>query len=240
MGMLSVPLKTVLMYHADNTGETIPVSYEYCDGRLLGIGTHDIGGGVATYQLPDLRNRFILGADLTKGVGVVGGLTDSATDAPGPKGVGGLNGLTLITGNLPPHTHTGSTASAGTHSHAGTTTNTTGAHTHGGSTTDAQGNHNHTPFNGGDFATLDSAGGPGGYNFTVGGGSESRRSTTNTSGSHSHNLSITSDGGHSHTVTVTADGAHVHTFTTDATGSATPVDNRPRYFGLVFIMKVRN
>jgi microcystin-dependent protein len=63
--------------------------------------------------------------------------------------------------------------------------------------------HAHTPLNGGDFTTLDSPGGPGGYNFTVGGGSESRRSTTSTA------------------------------------GGGAPHENRPRYYGIVYIMKVK-
>src|SRR5688572_29266719 len=95
MSLLSVPLKTVLMYHADLQGEAIPVSYEICDGRLLTAGEQDINPG-STYQLPDLRNRFPLGADLTKAAGATGNTGGSATDGPGPKGVGGAHSKSLI------------------------------------------------------------------------------------------------------------------------------------------------
>lgn len=181
MSMLSVPLKTILMYHADTTGESIPVGYEICDGRLLGIGTHDIGGGTSTYQLPDLRNQFILGADLTKGVGVTGGTTNSATDAPGPKGTGGNNGLSLSTGNLPAHNH--SISDPG---------------------------HAHLVYS--DDSLTDRGAGSGNPEFLA---NAPGTSPTVQSGFASTGISINN------------------------TGSGTPVDNRPRYYGLVMIMKTK-
>lgn len=203
MGTLSVPLKTIIMYHADATNEPIPSSYEACDGRLLGIGTHDIGGGTSTYQLPDLRNRFILGADITKGVGITGGLTDAAADAPGPKGVSGLNGTTLTTAQLPSHTHTGTSASSGAHTHSITDlghTHSIWAHTAFGNPSVAiqLGTNNH------DFTDS---------------GTTVQSATTG--------------------ITINSGGAHTHTFTTDATGTASIIDNRPRFYGLIFLMKCR-
>lgn len=301
MSLQSVPLKTVLMYHADATNETLPLSYAYCDGSTLGIGTHDIGGGSSAYTLPDLRNRFVLGADITKGPGVVGGTTNSPADAPGPKGNGGVHAKTLATSEIPSHTHTATTNSAGAHVHAGSgadsggahthtaSSSTAGAHAHAGSSTSTNGAHTHSG------TTLSTTGAhvhsitdpghahvqvrenvsltPGGTAYSITGagnttGPSTISSTTgitiNSTGDHTHVLTIASDGGHTHVLTITSDGdhshtitvnsggahthtltlvsdgAHTHTFTSDATGGGTAFDTRPRYYGLVFIMKVRN
>lgn len=200
MGTLSVPLKTVIMYHADTTNEPIPASYEACDGRLLGIGTHDIGGGTSTYQLPDLRNRFILGADITKGTGVVGGTTDTAADAPGPKATSGMNGTTLSIANLPAHTHS-----------------VTGSPGH----TLTLPNHVHAPATG----LINFKDGVGGdRNWSAVGGATDGAS--NSTGNPTTNPAI-------------AGSITVGTLGTSSIGSGTTLDIRPRYYGLVFLMKVR-
>jgi hypothetical protein len=300
MSVASVPLKTVLMYHADATNESIPAGYEVCDGRTLSSGNHNIAGGTAPYTLPDLRNRFLLGADITKGATDPGNSGSNATDAPGPMGRGGAHVKTLSLGELPSHTHTGSTDSTGLHTHTGSTTDaggahshtgaigTAGAHAHSGSSISSVGDHAHT-------GTAVAAGGththtltdPGHSHtyvqptnlqaYTTGGdgpvhtvsGQTSRASTgisiDANSGSHSHTVSLTPDGGHGHTLTVVSDGDHTHSITTssagsshshtisglssdglhshaltiNATGGGNGFDTRPRYYGVVFIMKVR-
>lgn len=199
MGTLSVPLKSIIMYHADTTNEPIPSSYEACDGRLLGIGTHDIGGGTSTYQLPDLRNRFILGADITKGVGVTGGLTDAAADAPGPKATSGANSASLSIGNLPAHSHT----VTGTPSLTGTPSITDPGHTHGG------GNYLHS----GGIASV-----------SVGAAYDANPIPSATTGI---------------TVGIGSLVAGIGSLGTANTGAGTALDIRPRYYGLVFLMKVR-
>jgi hypothetical protein len=45
VSLLSVPLKIVLMYHADVQDESIPAGYEICDGRLLNASQQDINPG---------------------------------------------------------------------------------------------------------------------------------------------------------------------------------------------------
>lgn len=280
MSLLSVPLKTILMYHADNTGESIPASYQVCDGTTLGIGTHDIGGGAASYTVPDLRNKFVLGADITKGVGNAGDTSNTSGGAPGPKGTGGSHNKTLAIGELPAHTHTGSTASNGAHVHSGSTADsggahihsasesTAGAHTHAGSSADTGGAHSHTitdpghalmgeycanpGYNGRpNYITGGNPGSDGGIRDQLGelqttgitvnsGGTHSHTLTLASDGTHSHTITVASGGAHTHTLTLVSDGAHTHTFTSDATGSGTNFDTRPRYYGVVFIMKVRN
>lgn len=300
MGLLSVPLKTVLMYHADLQNEGIPESYAVCDGTTLTIGQQDINTG-GSYTVPDLRNRFILGADLTKAAGTAGGTTNASSDAPGPKGAGGQHSKSLITAELASHTHTGtvssagghthagstadsggthnhtaSTTTAGAHAHAGSSTNTTGAHTHSGSSLSTTGAHTHSVTDPGHTHTISPTGltglaPPGGFGsgssgnsqFTIGVNSATTGITIASNGDHTHSLTIASDGSHSHTLTITSDGAHTHTVTVDnggahghtltivsdgvhthnfagdPTGSGTAFDTRPRYYGIVFIMKVK-
>lgn len=299
MGLLSVPLKTILPYHADLQGESIPESYAACIGQTLGATDQDINPG-GTYTLPDLRNRFLLGADLTKAAFDAGTTGTSATDAPGPKGVGGLHAKTLSTAEMPAHVHTASTASAGdhthvgstassggahthtntvtsagAHSHSGSTTSTAGAHAHVGSSMTSAGNHvhgisdpghNHTTQIEGN-GSVQSGGGP--YNATalnnMGKVSDSKTTgiTILAAGDHQHTLSISTDGAHSHTFTLSSDGTHVHTVTIDSggahthtlsiasdgahthsvtvnsAGGGTAFDMRPRYYGIVYIMKVK-
>ena len=112
MSTLSVPLKTVLSWYADlTTGTTPPAGWEICDGRTLNTSQQDIVG--SSWTLPDLRNRFIIGATLAKGDGVAGDAVtssniDAAAGAPGPKGVGGSNKMTIGIANLPMDNVTGS------------------------------------------------------------------------------------------------------------------------------------
>jgi microcystin-dependent protein len=67
---------------------SIPTGWALCDGN---------------YGTPDLRERFVVGASST------GSYTVSSA--------GGINKHTLTVNELPNHTHTGSTNSAGSHSH---------------------------------------------------------------------------------------------------------------------------
>jgi len=71
---------------------------------------------------------------------------------------------------------------------------------------------------------------------------------TNSDGGHYHGLHRHSYGGGSISwsagsasdrgVDLPSDGAHTHTLTTDSTGSGSPIDNRPAYYKLGYIMKL--
>lgn len=100
---------------------------------------------------PDLRDRFIVGAGNTYSVG----------------NTGGADSVTLSTSQIPSHTHTGTTSSAGDHSHSV-------------SIRDAwQGN------------TVDNNGG----GFMYVGQNNTNNYTTNTTGAHTHSFTSSSTGG---------------------------------------------
>ncbi|WAH57639.1 tail fiber protein [Pseudomonas silvicola] len=100
-------------------GARVPVNWHLCDGSLVNIAQNEVlfsllgtvygGDGITTFGLPDLRGRVPVG----QGTGT--GLS--------PKVLGSLGGtetVTLLEPNLPPHTHslttagtTGTTATAG-------------------------------------------------------------------------------------------------------------------------------
>jgi hypothetical protein len=186
-----IPLGGIIAIRQGLTGaHPIPASgvvdssgFMYCDGTAIPSGNAVSGN---TPSLTD--GRFLRGAT-----------SSGAT--------GGSDSFTLAVGNLPAHSHSGTTASNGSHSHTGTA-NSAGAHTH----TYVQNSTTST-------ATTYS-GAPGGYlRNTV-------TANTSSSGAHTHSLSINSNG------------AHTHTFTTNNTGSGTAVSHIPKYFDVVYLMRV--
>jgi microcystin-dependent protein len=86
-------------------GNFAPVSYMLCEGQSMSIsnytalyaiiGTIYGGDGVSTFKLPDMRNRVVVHAGQGPGLGHY---------AEGQ--VGGNNSITLLSSNLPVHTHT--------------------------------------------------------------------------------------------------------------------------------------
>lgn len=145
-----------------------------------------------TNSTPDLRNRFVVGAGDTYAVGATGGAASQ----------------TLITANLPAHTHTvtvtGTTDSGGSHNH---------------SISDP--GHSHTwglYVSGVGFASGNA------WQGQNGGGSYS--TTTSSSGT---GISINSGGAHTHTFSGTG--------TTSSVGSGTAFSILPPYYALAYIMK---
>jgi microcystin-dependent protein len=94
-------------------GVAAPAGYLLCDGAAVSrttyaalfavIGTaYGVGNGSTTFNVPDLRARFVIGVSGTYALAAVGG---AATK-------------TLGVSEIPSHTHTGSTESEGAHTHA--------------------------------------------------------------------------------------------------------------------------
>ncbi|MGG3814197.1 tail fiber protein [Methylorubrum rhodesianum] len=214
------------------TVTAIPPGWVECDGRALSrtsyaalfaaIGTTYGGGDNATtFNVPDANGRPIYGRDNGKGrLTGAGGLGGNVGN------VGGSETVTLNEGQMPSHSHGGSTGSAGSHDHGGGT-GQAGQHNHSGSTGNA-GSHNHV-------------------GTTGGAGSHSHGGTTSTSGGHIHDMGyeklsiyggsggltavsqlyppgnnstgVTNGAGdHLHTITTDQVGDHAHNFTTGSVG----------------------
>lgn len=249
-----------------------------CDGRALSrttynklfsaIGTtHGAGDGSTTFNVPDLRGLFIVGA------GQGSGLTNRALGSKG-----GAEAVALTDPNqLPSHTHTGTTDNGGvghTHTVVGNT-GSDGAHTHTG--TAAKGNENNVDEKTGHYHLNNFLTQPAGdhtHNIKSNGGAaygpnncawyetndgygvsgviESSGShqhwiysnTDNNSLPHQHPVSTSTQtpSAHTHTISLTSSGAsatnHTHTFTTGATGASATHPNMPPFYALTYIIKV--
>ena len=211
-----------------------------------------------TITLPDWRGAMPVGVDDmgNSAAGNFGTLSFIVGTAITPGSYIGDNTRTLVTGNLPSHVHTGTTATTGSHSHTGTTNGQSQSHTHTG-TTDAGGAHSHTASSSSDGSHTHSVNVS---NNTLGGvtpapTSGSATPTTNyatsSDGSHSHTITVDAVGTHTHTFTsgnasqdhnhtFTTDvgGSHAHGFTTDATGSDTGFNNMPRSSLVTWFIKL--
>jgi microcystin-dependent protein len=158
VGGTGIPVGTVI----DFAGSVAPSGWLICGGQSIlradypdlftAIGTTYGSLSGTTFSLPDCRGRVTAGRDFSQS-GVAGRLTTTMS----PDGVtlgatGGAQSVVLTQAQLAAHTHTGSTSSAGTHSHGispGGSINTGvgGAQTASGDvggSTDAAGAHTHT------------------------------------------------------------------------------------------------
>jgi hypothetical protein len=109
----AIPLGGLWAFFRPNLSVPMPTGAVPCDGRTLTAGNHSFPG-LSSVTLPDLRHRFILGADPAKDIGAAAApATDPASatadGAPGPQATGGANGVALTVDQMPKHTHTGST-----------------------------------------------------------------------------------------------------------------------------------
>ena len=226
----------------------IPPGWEVCDGHQVPAGSHDFPGlGGAAINLPDLRNTFVIGAAPStedsgrpgapsvispfKTLGAGAGQGDPAANAPGIAGSGGSNASkSFAHGHGVPgvdhlhyspgvdHLH-GSNFYTGGHSHGlsgGTGTEYQGAlgRATGGGTC-AYPYHTH-PVSGG----TDAPGNLGVYGTTA---AADRVLGANTQGSDRSLATATNS----------------LTWTTDPGGNGLAVDFRPKFIGLLKLMKVR-
>lgn len=172
-----------------------------------------------TNGTPDLRDRFIVGAGRNYS----------------PNAIGGADSVSLTQGQMPSHSHSGTTSSAGGHSHSVSSfINNAGEHGHSGTALE-NGWHTHTASS---KAYIDST-----KVFKYGGDAVGAHGYTNTdvaiggAGAHIHSVTIYSGGNHSHTLSVSVDSVSDHTHTISAEGGGQPHENRPPFYALCFIMK---
>lgn len=222
--------------------ENVPEGWLLCDGSEVSrtqyaklfktIGTlYGEGDGNTTFNLPDLRGRFVLGSnnsgyDLAK----TGGEEAHALS---------VDELASHTHTQQSHSHTISADSAGSHTHTATTSSN-GSHTHTGSgTTSSNGVHAHSTDRGTAVGSMNAFARASGTSSTGEYGMYS-------AGSHTHTYSFTtsSSGGHTHTLTTSSNGSHTHsgssnsvTPTIDTAGKGLAHNNMPPYLALNYIIK---
>ncbi len=88
----------------------VPIGWALCDGSLLAINQHQAlytllgnyfgGDGQQTFALPDLRNRFPMGAPGMTGIAQKGGAATANMS-----GASGAGSVTIGVNNLPAHSH---------------------------------------------------------------------------------------------------------------------------------------
>jgi len=206
-----MPIGAVIAWFRADESIDIPDGFNVCDGTVLTAGNHDfaVGGSVT---MPDLRNRFILGADASKSIGTAGaavgsGSIDDSSGAPGPQGTGGSNQNTLTTSTIPSHAHTATTATSGNHTHSINDP----MHAHGA----------HKEYASNTSILYDQSG-----------------QKFGTSGAVINFLPWIDESPTG--ISLYAAGSHTHTITVSNTGGGSPHENRPRWMGLIYICKVKN
>lgn len=202
-----VPVGSLTMF----AGSTPAAGWLLCNGQAVDRSiysalfavmgtTYGAGNGSTTFNLPNLTNRSPMGAGATVGLGATRG---------------DLN-RTLITNNLPSHSHSGTTLSA----------TGAGSHTHGSGslTTGTQSNHSHgLTFSDGTGNSSQNV--PRGTNTTV----VTNSAPVNSNGSHSHNVTGTTDSAADHT--------HAISGNTGLTGSGAEFEILHPVLGINFVVK---
>ncbi|MEM9610961.1 MAG: tail fiber protein [Actinomycetota bacterium] len=138
------PIGTLVAY----AGQTAPHGYLACDGSAYSrVAYADLfavlgelygaGDGSSTFNVPDLRGRVPVGGDRFGPAGAAGRITQFNTNPGGLNQTAGTERHTLVTAELPSHTHTDgtlATASAGSHDHdSGSLVTASDSHNHGAS-----------------------------------------------------------------------------------------------------------
>ena len=187
---------------------SIPDNYQLCDGGTPQTSTlQDLLGTGA--NVPDLRDRFIIGAGNNYSVDATGGSADA----------------TLVS-----HSHT-----INNHTHSfsdsGTTGNQSQNHTHD-FTTDSNGNHQHQ------WGTDDNLGAGGGSNNPDANGGQSWKGWTSSNGAHTHSgttSGVSVD--HNHSFSVSGTTGNPSNTGTSSEGSSATGENLPPYYALCYIIK---
>ena len=178
----SVPIGTVVMWAGNSTN--LPSDWLVCDGSAINRQTYSelytiqrnvfgAGDGSTTFNIPDMRDRFVVGAG----------------SSYSPNSTGGENAHKLTVNEIPSHNH-----SQNTHSHSASSGNA-GNHSHTGGTS-TNGGHTHNVY-------YSYSGGSGSYrrlgHATANSGSDN---SALYNGDHSHSFTTDGAGNHNHSVSV--------------------------------------
>lgn len=225
------PTGTILMWVG--TKATVPTGWVLCDGssysttgtyaNLYAVIQNFYGGSGGNFNVPNLQQRFPMGAGETSGT-----LPFPSGDTPTLNATGGVQShshtITVNSGGAHQHTVSGTTDSAGSHSHT-ITVDAVSGHTH---------DYNFTTGTQTDGLTTLASLGTGGYllkEHTHDG------SGTTTSAGHSHTASSSTEGSHSHTFSTTAASAGAHNHTASSSTVDYTNGGLPPYIALHFIIK---
>ena len=86
-----IQIGQVIDWWRPNDSVPLPAGFVVCDGTAVPAGQHEFPGVSGSVNVPDLRNRMILGADPTKVWATGANQGDASTDAPAIAGTGGSN-----------------------------------------------------------------------------------------------------------------------------------------------------
>lgn len=202
----------------------LPSGFEPCDGRQIPAGQHDfVGLSASAINLPNLLNAFILGADPSKAFATAASSGDTAGNAPGVGGSGGSNAVKDLTHKhnvpIPNHTHA---VSVPDHAH-GAGSLFAGSHTHAV-------NLNSSP-------PIDGTGTRATGNFT--GVSDGHRHNVSGQTAGSGSVAVGGATAGSGALAATCGNPSVALAVDSANGGVNNLDVRPRYVGLIKLMKVR-
>ncbi|MCD4769663.1 MAG: tail fiber protein [Bacteroidales bacterium] len=194
---------------------SVPDGWLLCDGSEVSRTSYDrlfntisvnygYGDNSTTFNLPDLRGRFLRGVDNGSGndpdaasrtASNAGGNSGDAIGSWQPFATGLPTSIFSISA-AGQHNHTGSLSAAGNHSHTGLTS--------------SAGGHGHTIYGDGSQLYLGDIVATGGGQFhglETGGG---QALTTSSVSNHFHSVSINTAGNHSHTLSINTTGNHNH------------------------------
>jgi hypothetical protein len=228
-----LPIGSIIpWYRPLGSSDPVPTGFVLCVGGTTSSHDFGVGGSIA---IPNLVDRFLMGSNTGAG--------ERATGGSNTKDLNHHHTIPSHTHNAPSHAH-----SIAQHNHGGAT---------GGSTpgTSSAGTHGHTFAGGHGMAQrpyeISSGGTPrqAAYISGFNSGDTSASVSVDSAGAHSHTVNnhthgIATDGatgtglgGLAATSGVLESGAGLHTTGPNA---ALPTDFKPAYYGVLYIMKVRN
>ena len=216
-GVDGAPAGTVSMW--SGTASSVPNGYLLCDGSAVSrvaytdlfnaIGTaHGAGDGSTTFNLPNLRNRFVVGEGTSYALAATGGSADAT--------------LVSHSHTVDSHSHGDGTLSVDNHSHGSGNlgTNNAGSHSHSGNIP--------TPLY---VPNGDVDRGTGNSIFSL---DNSQTQFTNNAGGHSHSIS----GNTSNSSPGISGSTGSESPGTDSQGSSATNANLPPYYALCYVIKV--